>query len=246
MYDFPTAPVQNQDQWQYRTPGGQYRPPTRKPKRNSCLYSVLATGGCLLLLGCVVASIVVGGGIWQSFTRTPSIQVQDVQPYDEANGLGSTPKDRVYKVKGKPTISATYINTVLERNGSPAKGKGKALYDYGIQFGVDPAYALAFFWHESHFGTLGVAQKTHSLGNIRSRPNEPEYQGYRLYKTWEEGFEDWYRLIAQTYVAAWGLSTVDKIIPVYAPREDHNDEEAYILTVKLMVDKWRAEMKQQE
>lgn len=144
-----------------------------------------------------------------------------------------------YSVVGKPTISVQLIDKVLATYHSPAKEKGQALYDYGVQYNIDPAYALAFFMHESSFGTAGVAKVTHSLGNIRSTPGYPDYQGYRLYPTWEAGFEDWYKLISQQYVNAWGLYTVDQIIPVYAPASDNNDEAAYIQSIKGAVDAWR-------
>jgi hypothetical protein len=145
-----------------------------------------------------------------------------------------------YSVVGSPTIDVEHINLVLAHYHSPATDKGQALYDYGKDYDIDPAYALAFFMHESSFGTRGVATKTHSLGNIRATPGHPSYDGFRYYATWEEGFQDWYRLIAQQYVANWGLSTVDQIIPVYAPAADHNNEEFYIQSVKKAVKTWRA------
>lgn len=144
-----------------------------------------------------------------------------------------------YSVVGKPTLSVKLIDEVLERNHSPARGKGQALYNYGVQYNIDPAYALAFFMHESSFGTQGVATVTHSLGNIRSSAGYRDYHGYRLYATWEAGFEDWYKLISQLYVGQWGLYTVDQIIPVYAPASDNNDEAAYIQSIKDAVDAWR-------
>src|SRR2546425_6095103 len=103
---------------------------------------------------------------------------------------------RYYTLVGKPSISAEFINRVLAWYDSPAAGKGQALYDDGVKYGIDPVYALAFFMHESRFGRTGVATVTHSLGNIRATAGHARYQGYRMYRTWEEGFEDWYRLIA--------------------------------------------------
>src|SRR5215471_20805356 len=117
---------------------------------------------------------------------------------------------RYYAVVGKPSISAAFINQVLAWYGSPAAGKGQALYDDGVKYGIDPVYALAFFMHESRFGTTGVATVTHSLGNIRATAEHARYQGYRMYRSWEEGFEDWYRLMEKLYVAQWGLLTVDQ------------------------------------
>lgn len=149
-------------------------------------------------------------------------------------------KVRYYSVVGKPSINAEFINRVLVLYNSPAAGKGQALYDDGVKYGIDPVYALAFFMHESRFGTTGVATFTHSLGNIRATTGYVQYEGYRMYRTWEEGFTDWYRLIAKQYVAQWGLSTVDQIVPVYAPSSDNNDVAAYIAAVKQAVDTWRS------
>jgi len=146
---------------------------------------------------------------------------------------------RHYNVLSKPTVDAEFINRVLDHYQSPASGKGQSLYDYGIKYGIDPAFALAFFLHESTCGTQGVATTTHSLGNIRATAGHPEYHGFRAYSSWEEGFEDWYRLIAEKYVAKWGLTTIDQIIPVYAPNADHNNEAGYIRAIKLAVDHWR-------
>jgi flagellum-specific peptidoglycan hydrolase FlgJ len=136
-------------------------------------------------------------------------------------------------------MDVAFINNVLEYYNSPVSGKGQALYDDGIHYGINPAYALAFFLEESNFGTKGVATSSHALGNIRANPGEPQYKGYRMYKTWEEGFADWYRLIATEYVEKWNLSTVDQIVPVYAPASDHNDETQYIRAIKIAIERWR-------
>jgi hypothetical protein len=146
---------------------------------------------------------------------------------------------KVYKVAGKPTMNAQFINNILDYYGSPADGKGQALYDYGVKYGIDPAYAMAFFLEESNFGTKGVAVTTHALGNIRANPGDPQYKGFRSYRSWEQGFEDWYRLIAKKYVREWHLTTVDRIVPVYAPAEDNNDQKQYIRTVKIAIERWR-------
>ncbi len=53
-----------------------------------------------------------------------------------------------YAVLGKPTITADFINQVLASYNSPAAGKGQALYGLGVKYGIDPAFALAFFMHE--------------------------------------------------------------------------------------------------
>lgn len=142
-------------------------------------------------------------------------------------------------VQGPPSIEVRKIEAVLRDYSSPATGDAQAFYDLGVAYGIDPAYCLAFFIVESRAGTRGVATTTRSVGNIRARPGEPSFEGYRLYATWREGIEGWYRLIAELYIGEWGLTTIDAIVPVYAPRFDNNDPDAYARSVKLLVARWR-------
>ncbi len=144
-----------------------------------------------------------------------------------------------YALEGSPTLSVRQIEAVLAQYGSPAAGSGQKLYDLGVKYGINPAFALAFFVHESGCGTRGVARFTKSLGNIRWTDGFDNYEGYRSYPTWEAGMEDWYGLIKNLYIQGWGLRTVDAIIPTYAPSADRNDPPVYIASVKQLVDSWR-------
>ena len=58
--------------------------------------------------------------------------------------------------------------------------------------------------------------------------------------SWVDGFEQWYKLIRNLYVAQWGRITVDQIIPKYAPNSDGNNEAQYIATLKREIDTWHA------
>jgi hypothetical protein len=149
-----------------------------------------------------------------------------------------------YSVLGKPTITAALINRVLSAYHSPAAGLGQDLYNLGVQYGIDPVYPLAFFMHESLFGTTGEARVTLSLGNERCIPDRPcidqDRGGYAQMDSWQDGFLQWYKNIRNLYVAQWGLVTVDQIIPRYAPNSDGNDEAEYIASLKHEVDTWRA------
>ncbi|HEY7414657.1 MAG TPA: glucosaminidase domain-containing protein, partial [Ktedonobacteraceae bacterium] len=149
-----------------------------------------------------VYNVQVGGnmaGTWQS--NNP------MQPQMPITASGP------YSVLGKPTINADFINRVLAAYHSPAAGKGQALYDLGVKYNIDPAFALAFFMHESGFGTAGEAQTTKSLGNLRCYPGatcvDQDRGGYASYSTWEAGFEAWYQLIRNYYVAQLGKTTID-------------------------------------
>jgi hypothetical protein len=144
-------------------------------------------------------------------------------------------------VQGQPTVSVAKIEAILQQYHSPAIGKGQAIYDLGVKYGIDPAYALAFFVHESSAGTQGVAVTTKSIGNIRytSDSGFENYQNFRKYPSWEAGIEDWYKLISNLYVKSWGLKTVEAIIPRYAPTADRNNPPQYINQVNSLVESWR-------
>ena len=203
---------------------------TRSPKKRTRLLLLV------LIFGILVIIATIGLNRLLNYANTPDNNWLPAH----VNTLGHNRQDTYYEVAGVPTIDVDSINQVLASYDSPAQGKGQALYDLGRQYGVDPVYALAFFLHESRFGTTGVAQVTLSLGNIRATPGYASYNGYRKYQTWEAGFEDWYKLIKMQYVAQWNLSTIDQIIPVYAPSSDNNDVTAYIQSIKQAVDAWRS------
>lgn len=141
---------------------------------------------------------------------------------------------------GKPSLNASFVNRVLAQAHSPAAGTGQTLYALSVTSGIDDAYALAFFQHESNFGTTGIARVTHSLGNIRCSPGYVCQNGYRSYATWQAGYADWYTLIRTLYIEQWHLSTVAQIVPVYAPASDGNDVTAYITAIEHDVTTWRA------
>ena len=155
--------------------------------------------------------------------------------------------DYDYPVMGSPTISAAFIDRVLAAYGSPAAGTGQALYDLGVQAGIDPVYALAFFLHEDSFGKTGIGAVTHSLGNIRCSAGYACRDGFRYYASWAEGYRDWYALILDGYIrgqvtvslVGHVCTTVGQIVPVYAPSRDHNNVAGYIAAVEHAVDTWR-------
>lgn len=161
---------------------------------------------------------------------------------------------------GKPTMSVTLINQVLAHYGSPAAGQGQVLSSLGQQYDIDPAYALAFFFHESSLGTAGMARITHSLGNSRcvqdaacvntsGGPCQAGQSCYASYASWADGFAGWYRQMTvylngslEYYLTRqWKpLTTLETILPVYAPSSDQNDVSAYISAIQTAVATWRS------
>jgi hypothetical protein len=154
--------------------------------------------------------------------------------------------DGEHTLIGEPTISAAAIDTILAQYGSPAQGTGQLWFDLGKQYGMDPAYALAFFIHESSAGTnpgwAGLKQNgasTHNIGNIICAGYPTCYGRFRDYGSWEEGIDDWYKLISKEYINGRGAHTVEAIIPIYAPSSDNNNVPGYVGAVIDMVSSWR-------
>jgi hypothetical protein len=194
-----------------------------------------------ILIGfCLVALLWAALSMWQPKSAASAISTLSNLTHNMSLSNLTLPGSQgSSSVEGPPTISAAFIDSVLAHAGSPAKGTGQALYQDALQYGIDDAYALAFFQHESTFGTTGVATVTLSLGNIRCTPGYQCIEGYRAYQSWQEGYEDWYKLIRNLYIDKWGLRTVQAIIPVYAPASDHNDVPGYIAAVENAVKVWR-------
>src|SRR5690242_16179331 len=140
-------------------------------------------------------------------------------------------------VVGPPSLSPAFVDRVLLAYHFPTVGLGQALYADSQHFQIDDAVALAFFLHESGFGATGVARFTHSLGNLICSGYATCYAGFRSYPTWQAGAWDWFRLIHDEYLPR-SLSTVQRIIPVYAPSSDGNNVTAYIAAVCSAVSAW--------
>ncbi|NTV66013.1 MAG: glucosaminidase domain-containing protein, partial [Oscillochloris sp.] len=150
-----------------------------------------------------------------------------------------------YQLQGVPTITAQQIDTILAAYGSPATGTGATWYNLGLKYGIDPAFAVAFFIHESSAGThpgwagwKADGTSTHNVGNIICAGYATCYGRFRDYSSWDEGIEDWYRLIDVEYIKGRGTLTVQDIVPIYAPSFE-NDVQAYINAVTSLVDQWR-------
>ncbi len=150
-----------------------------------------------------------------------------------------------HSILGAPSITPEDVEAVLREYNSPAVGTGRAWVALGQQYGIDPAYALAFFIHESTAGTnpgwAGLKPgggSTHNVGNIICAGYPTCYGRFRDYASWDEGIEDWYKLIAKEYVEGRSIQTVEQIVPVYAPAFENNVD-AYVNAVVSMVDGWR-------
>jgi len=135
--------------------------------------------------------------------------IPQIQPTITTPGAG-------YSVLGPPTLSASFINQVLAYYKSPASGTGQDLSNLGLQYSIDPAFALAFLQHESRCGRLALATAILSIGNERCISDYPCYYtndgGYAQFTSWQQGYLAWYQLI-RYYIDHLHLLTIDQIIP---------------------------------
>ncbi len=207
------------------------------------------------LFAVCVISLVILSLVWWWGDGNPSrvclapgciARTQTLQAHMVARGPAPPTIDGQHSVLGPPSISAQQIDRILAEWRSPAAGTGAVWVELGVRYGIDPAYALAFFIHESGAGTApGWAGRkpnggtTHNIGNIICAGYRACYGRFRDYASWEEGIEDWYRLIAVEYVQWRGVHTVEEIVPIYAPAVENNVP-AYIDTVNRLVAEWRA------
>lgn len=190
----------------------------------------------LLLLALLAGVLYMWHTSGQAFSLTAgasSVSSVSAQWVDQADSTTAA------VITGPPTITAAFINQVLAYYHSPARGLGATIYNLGVKYTINPVYALAFFMHESKFGTQGIARVTLSPGNLRCAPALPCINGYRAYSSWAQGFEGWYTLIRSLYINQWHKSTVEQIIPTYAPAGDHNNVAAYITAVENAVSTWQ-------
>ena len=211
----------------------------------------LVRSGFLYLIACVVVSLplcIVATHVWAlyphrshgtvtlvfSFVKPTESADQSIQSFHqpvqshELPPVNRRPTSGT-SVLGRPSLSAHFLDQVLSAAGSPAAGTGQGLYDLSMQYQIDDAYALAVFQKESSFGSSGAGFENHALGNIVCA-GYPTCNGrFRWYPSWQDGYQDFYRLISQEYVAR-GLSTVETITPVYAPSSE-NDTGLYIQQV---------------
>jgi hypothetical protein len=142
-----------------------------------------------------------------------------------------------------PRISLALFARVLSSNGSPAAPLASQLYHIPPQFGLDPALALAYFHHESSYGTQGAAVATRNWGNLRRGQGRATgmLHGFASYRSWNDSLYDWCLLLKTLYIGAHRLTTVRTMLHLYAPSSDGNTPIRYADAVIADVARWQAE-----
>jgi len=145
----------------------------------------------------------------------------------------------------------TDVNVVINRidvivAGSGLTEQGKAILDYSLEYGINPAFALAMFRKESSFAESHTrAYRTNNPGNIiatsdcRGLPSGSSCSGtygeigtdgrFGVYASMEDGIRAYFALLAAEYKPGSRRNCEDLscIISAYCPAEEC-DEETYI------------------
>ena len=166
------------------------------------------------------------------------------RPNDNSNNYPNGRDARVVRHRpgnlnmlGPPTITPQKINEVLRQYNSPAQGMGQLVFDLGVQSGINPAIALAFFIKESSAGTKGIARTTKNWGNRKGSGPAGRYKGFMRYNNFEESLRDWFPYMHRVYINQ-GRQTLPRVIAKYAPGYDGNNERGYVRTVDRLLTKW--------
>jgi len=138
-------------------------------------------------------------------------------------------------VLAPPSVSVAAIQQALTSADSPladttatrdSRTYAEYLWDQGKRSGVDPGMVMGFFNAESSYGTQGMSTQTHDLANERAlagRPSRCSNDGCYVYDdTWFDGIDRIVALLAD--YAHRGLDTADKVIPIWAPTSDYNND----------------------
>src|SRR5919199_4442627 len=146
-------------------------------------------------------------------------------------------------VTGQPSISLQTVQNVLAAAHSPLAAIAQDIYSLGQQANIDPAFALAIWTHESSLDTAGASVRHNNPGNLICQaaahpPALPCVAGDRWaqYPDLRSAVADWYRYLTARYVQQ-GLTTVEAILPIYAPPSE-NDTAAYIQQVIGLMRQW--------
>lgn len=152
-----------------------------------------------------------------------------------------------YTFIAPPRITLSLFSTILRTAQSPAQDHND-YYAICINAGLDPAIALAFFHHESTYGTKGVARETKNWGNLRAgarATTDRRIRNFGVYHSWSDSLHDWCDLMRRYVVGGriggvlrQPMPTVRAAIPVYAPSSDGNSPTSYANIVVSLVTQW--------
>jgi hypothetical protein len=174
------------------------------------------------------------------------VAANDNIPLPSAHSKTTTSHSSQHSVLGSPSIDATQVDKILCRYSSPACGLGQVIYDEGQRAGIDDVWLMGQFLQESRFGTQGLARVSKSVGNYNCL-DQAHYGDLNTwcvgraayFSSWAGSIKAYYRVLKLFYFPQ-GLTTIEKIIPVWAPKSDGNDPDHYIQVVLAAANLWHS------
>lgn len=146
-----------------------------------------------------------------------------------------------FPLTGPPTMSQAKFEQVLRDHNSPVTPLAAECWQIITAAGIDPTVALAFFGKESTLGTQGRAETLANMnwGNLRG--DRAGGGGFQRFASWPAGLRAWCdHMRGPDYLGSNPpLDTICKIVGLYAPSNDGNDENQYILDLHRMISQWR-------
>src|SRR5437879_1109698 len=134
--------------------------------------------------------------------------------FQQGNTAGRAAGD--VNVVGPPTVSATTVDAIFARLGSPMVGTGKIVELASRQANIDDAFALGVWWTETNDGAAGVGIADRNPGSVRGSVGYPSaFDGYTIYPSYSAAIQYWFKMIRNNYVIGRGISTVYTIARPY-------------------------------
>ena len=145
-------------------------------------------------------------------------------------------------ITGPSTVTLPMVQQITA--GTPLFPVAQQILDGGAAYNINPAFALAIWTHESALDMAGASVANNNPGNlICAAAVQPPAIGcngrWAVYPDLAAAVADWYRYIDAFYVQQRGLTTVETILPVYAPAVE-NDTAGYIARVNRLQQQWSA------
>ncbi len=134
--------------------------------------------------------------------------------FQQGNMAGRAAGD--VSVIGPPTVSASTVDAIFARLGSPMVGTGKIVELASRQANIDDAFALGVWWTETNDGAAGVGLADRNPGSVRGSVGYPSaFDGYTIYPSYTAAIQYWFKMIRNNYVIGRGVSTVYTIARPY-------------------------------
>jgi hypothetical protein len=94
-----------------------------------------------------------------------------------------------------PRITSERFTAILEMAQSPLAPEASEAYKILVSYGIDPAWALAYWQDLNDYGKRGNASLTRNVGHVPSTRGDGHgyyfYAGLVAYRTWIDGVLEW-------------------------------------------------------